>query len=322
MSGLHVRGVGYCMKTRMRMLGSRIDLHLLVVFDAIYRTRNLTTAGRTLALTQSAMSHALGRLRMLFDDPLFVRLPRGLKPTPVADDIAPAVMDGLRTLRGAFERSTFDPATATRTFRLGMGDIAEWVHLPRLREAVRTGAPKVRLHALQVEGPRLRDALGDAEVDVATGAYDAGARCRSVLLYESTYSCVVRGDHPTIRTRLSLEQFRSSEHVLVTPAGAFQHGEIIEKALTSRQLNARIAVQISHLPGVLPLLADSDLIAIIPTRLAYEFRRFSDVRILAPPLRLPKIPVSLYWHERFHRDQANQWLRKTYISTLKNPAES
>src|SRR4051812_21216528 len=133
------------MKPVGQCIASRVDLNLLRVFDAIYRARNLTAAGRALALSQPAMSHALSRLRALFDDPLFVRLPRGLEPTPVADDLAPSVVEGLRILRATLAPRAFDPANSSRTFRLAIGDIAEWVHLPLVLRAVRREAPLVRL---------------------------------------------------------------------------------------------------------------------------------------------------------------------------------
>ena len=95
------------MKSRIDKLGQRIDLNLLVTFDAIHRSLNLTAAGRVLGLSQPAMSHALGRLRTAFNDPLFVRLPRGLRPTPLASEIAPALVEGLAVIRGSLERQDF-----------------------------------------------------------------------------------------------------------------------------------------------------------------------------------------------------------------------
>ena len=129
------------MKSKIDAIGGRIDLNLLVVFDAIYRLRNLTAAGRTLGLSQPAMSHALSRLRATFKDPLFVRLPRGLQPTPLANDLAPALMEGLGAIRGGLERRTFDPANSTRIFNVGMGEISEGVQLPRLLRELRASAP-------------------------------------------------------------------------------------------------------------------------------------------------------------------------------------
>ena len=305
------------MKSKIDTVGGRIDLNLLVVFDAIYRLRNLTAAGRTLGLSQPAMSHALDRLRTTFKDPLFVRLPRGLQPTPLANELAPALMEGLGTIRGGLERRTFDPAQSTRIFNLAMGDIAEVVQLPYLLRELRANAPHVRLHTTEIPGPRLRDALGDGEVDMATGDYKLGAGCRDVTLYEADYACVLRADHPNIGARLTLQQFKAAEHILVAPKGVSHHTQVIERALTSRKVNARIAVQVSHFHGVMALITSSDLIATIPNRLAQFMKQFANIKVLAPPIPLPKIRVSLYWHERFHREPGNAWLRGVYIKLLK-----
>src|SRR5688572_26969536 len=305
------------MKSSVNALGQRIDLNLVVVFDAIYRARNLTGAGRGLGLSQPAMSHALARLRSIVNDPLFVRLPRGLHPTPLADEMAPALMDGLAVIRSGLERKTFDPGTATRLFQIAMGDIAEVVHLPHLVRELGASAPHVRLQTTQIPGPRLRDALGEGEVDVGTGDYRLGAGCREALLYEAEYACVLRADHPAIRSRLTLSHFRKAGHILVKPKGASQHAEVIERALSSRAVGARIAVQVSHFHGVAALVTTSDLIATIPGRLAESLKQLANVKVLPPPIALPKIKVWMYWHERFHRDPGNAWLRSVYLKLFR-----
>ena len=305
------------MKSRIDTLGQRIDLNLLVAFDAIYRSRNLTAAGRGLGLSQPAMSHVLGRLRYTFNDPLFVRLPRGLQPTPLANEVAPALTEALGIIRGSLERQTFDASRSTRVFNIGMGDIGEVVHLPHLVRELRSSAPHVRLNTTQIPGPRVRDALGVGEVDVATGDYDLGAGCRELKLYEAEYACVLRADHPTIGARLTLRQFRAAEHILIKPPGPSQHGEHLERALASRNVAARVAVQMAHFHGVAALVTSTDLIATVPSRLAESMKRFSGVKVLPPPIALPKIKVSLYWHERFHRDPGNAWLRSVYLKLFK-----
>jgi DNA-binding transcriptional LysR family regulator len=306
------------MKSRMDTLGQRIDLNLLVAFDAIYRSRNLTAAGRTLGLSQPAMSHVLSRLRATFKDPLFVRLPRGLQPTPLASEVAPVLVEALGMIRGSLERKTFDAAKSTRIFNIGMGDIAEVVQLPHLVRELHSSAPHVRLNTTQIPGPRLRDALGAGEVDMATGDYDLGAGCREIKLYEAEYACVLRADHPTIGARLTLRQFKAAEHILVKPLGPSQLGEVIERALASRNVGARVAVQISHFHGVAALVTSTNLIATVPSRLAESMKRLAGVKILPPPIPLPKIKLSLYWHERFHRDPGNAWLRGVYVRLFKN----
>jgi DNA-binding transcriptional LysR family regulator len=305
------------MKSKIDKVGGRIDLNLLVVFDAIYRLRNLTAAGRTLSLSQPAMSHALDRLRTTFKDPLFVRLPRGLQPTSLANNLAPALMEGLAAIRGGLERRTFDPATSTRIFCIGMGEISEGVQLPRLLHELRASAPHVRLHTMQVPGTRLSDALGEGEVDMATGDYELGAACRSIVLYEREYACVVRADHPVIGAQLTLKQFKAAGHILVAPQTTYHHTEIVERALTSRKVNARIVAQISHFHGVMKLITSSDLIATIPKRFAQSMQQYANIKVLPPPISLPKYKVTLYWHERFHRDPGNEWLRATFIKLFK-----
>ncbi len=305
------------MKFGVDTVGGRIDLNLLVVFDAIYESRNLTTAGKRLGLSQPAMSHALGRLRLTFKDPLFVRLSRGLQPTPRANEIAPSLIEGLTAIRGGLNRKTFDPATSTRIFNIGMGDPAEGTQLPILVREFRASAPHIRLHTRQVPAALLRDALANGEVDMVTGDYDLGASVRSHPLREAEYACVVGADHPKIGNRLSLRQFKAAEHILVLPLGASQHGRNIERALLSRVVNARIAVQISHFHGVLALITSTDLIATIPASLAQAMARYSNIKVLPPPIRLPKWRLTLYWHERFHREPGNAWMRSEYIRLIK-----
>jgi DNA-binding transcriptional LysR family regulator len=304
-------------KSQIDNRGQRIDLNLLVTFEAIYRSRNLTAAGRGLGLSQPAMSQALGRLRYTFSDPLFVRSSGGVRPTPLANEIAPALLEGLAVIRGSLQRKTFDPAKSLRVFNIGMGDIAEVVHLSQIVREVQVTAPHIRLNSNTIPGPRLSDALGDGEVDMATGIYQVSAGCRNILLYESEYACVVRADHSTIGAKLTLKQFKAAEHVLVAPKGASQHGQIIERALTSRKVKARIAVQVSTFHGVMALVTSTDLIATIPGRLAQSMQRSNNIKILPPPIPLPKIKVSLYWHERFHREPGNAWLRNVFIKLFK-----
>jgi DNA-binding transcriptional LysR family regulator len=303
------------MRSKGETVAQRVDLNLLVIFDAIYKARNLTAAGRGLGLSQPAMSHALGRLRSTFNDPLFVRLSRGLQPTPLAVEIAPSLVQGLAAIRGSLERKPFDPSASARIFRIAQGDIAEAAHLPRLLREVRKTAPAIRFQTLEIPGPRLSYALGDGEVDIATGVdYELGAGCRQAQLAESEYACVMRADHPTIHSRLTLKQFRNAEHILVNPRGAVHHGAVIERALSRREVSARIAVEISHFNGVAALVTSSDLIATVPSRLAETMRKFANIKVFPPPIALPKVTVSLYWHERFHREPGNVWLRSVYLS--------
>ena len=304
------------MKFAIDTFGGRVDLNLIVVFDAIYRSHNLTAAGKQLGLSQSAMSHALSRLRLIFKDPLFVRLPRGLQATPLANELAPSLIEGLAAIRGGLNRTSFDPATSTRIFNIAMGDPAEANQLPALVREFLSSAPHIRLHARQVPAPMLKDALANGEVDLASGNYDLGASVRSQVLFEDSYACVVGANHPEIGPRLTLKQFKAAGHILVMPTGASQHGRNVERTLTSKAVNARIVVQISHFHGVLALVTSTDLIATIPGRLARTMAQYANIKVLPTPIPFPNGRTYLFWHERFHREPGNVWLRNEHFRLI------
>jgi len=307
---------GNAMKRQAGAPERRLDLNLMVVFEAIYRTRNLTAAGEGLGLSQPAVSHALSRLRWTFDDPLFVRLPRGVQPTALADEIAPYVTQGIAIVRRGFERKAFDPATSTRLFTVAMSDIGEVAHLPPLLAALE-GAPGVRLRAVEMAPAEARAALADGRVDLALAVNLRSAPpFRDALVVEHGYATVARVGHPAIRTRLTLAQFRKARHLLVVPTGPVKHGEVIERALRSRRVDARIAVQVAHFHPVAAIVSRSDLIATVPRGLAETMPR-DRIRVFETPIELPQVRVSLYWHERYDRDPGNAWLRELYLETAR-----
>lgn len=300
------------MKQPVNALERRVDLNLMAVFEAIYRTRNLTVAGAGLGLSQPAMSHALSRLRWTFDDPLFVRLPRGLQPTARADEIAPYVTQGIAIVRQGFERKAFDPATSTRLFTIAMSDIGEVAHLPAALAAL-AGAPGVRLRTVEMSPPEARAALADGRVDLALAVNLRPAPpFRDALIVEHGYATVARIDHPTIRGRLTLAQFRKAPHLLVMPTGPVTHGEVVERALRSRRVGARIAVQVAHFHPVAAIVSRSDLVATVPRGLAETMPR-DRIRVFDTPIELPQVRISLYWHERYDRDPGNAWFREIYL---------
>jgi len=304
------------MRQQVNALGRRMDLNLMVVFEAIYRTRNLTAAGEGLGLSQPAMSHALSRLRWTFDDPLFLRLPRGLQPTALADEIAPYVTQGIATIRQGFERKAFDPATSSRLFTIAMSDIGEVAHLPPLLAALGE-APGVRVRTVELPPAEARAALAEGRVDLALAVnLRPAAAFRDALVVEHGYATVARVGHPAIRSRLTLAQFRRARHLLVMPTGPVVHGEVIERALRARGVEARIAVQVAHFHPVAAIVGRSDLIATVPRGLAETMPRDS-IRVFEPPLALPRVRISLYWHERYDSDPGNAWLRGLYLRTTR-----
>lgn len=301
----------------MKRAARRVDLNLLVVFDAIYRARNLTAAGESIGLSQPAMSHALARLRWLYKDPLFTKLSQGLQPTPYAEDMAPAVLQALTAVRATLDKVGFDPATANRTFQFAMTDIGERVLLPYLCKQLDAEAPGIFVQTSQPPVRELSEAMARGAIDLALGFLpQIGPGFRQQLMYRSSYACVVRADHPTIRSALSLKQFSEATHVLPYSKGT-AHGETIERALLATNVRAKIGARISHFLAVPGVITNTDFIATIPRTLAESFRRTLGFRLFAPPVPLPTFEIKLYWHERSHLDPGNEWLRRKCAQIMK-----
>jgi DNA-binding transcriptional LysR family regulator len=299
------------MKHEIAAVGRRVDLNLMVVFEAVYRARNLTEAGTRLGLSQPAISHALSRLRHMFKDPLFVRTPRGVVPTPFADEVAPSVAEGLSIIRASFDPRRFDPRTSTRLFTIAMADIGETVQLPLLVRNLKE-APGVRLRTVALPPLHARRALGEGQVDLALSNFPVRPPLHEAILGTPGYATVVRDRHPTIRSRLTLAAFRKARHLLVRPVGAgVKHGEVIERAL--RSLDAHVAIQVGHFFPVGAIVAKSDLVATLPWGMAKTIERMAPVRLFKPPIALPTTHLSLIWHERYHRDPGNVWLRDIFL---------
>jgi DNA-binding transcriptional LysR family regulator len=293
---------------------NRLDLNLLRVFDAILQTRSVTIAASTLSLTQSAVSNQLARLRDAFDDPLFVRTSEGMVPTPRAMAIAEPVRQSLVAIRMCLEEQLgFDAATSDRTFKIYMSDVGQLVFMPRLLERVANAAPHVNIHNVQVPNSRLRDmALESGEVDLAAGYFENfDGSFRQQLLFDEHYVGMVRCGHPTVGDTLPLDAFLATPQLVYQPTGG-GHGQqenAVAHAFAGVDAPRRVAMRAAHAMGVASIVSNTDLLVIVPSRLATACRELADVRILALPVDIPKFQIKQHWHERFHHDPGHAWLR-------------
>ena len=302
---------------RKKSLSRQLDLNLLDLFDTVYRTRNLTAAGSVLGLSQPAMSHALARLREMYGDPLFVRLAQGLQPTPFADQLAGPVAAALQIVRATLDKAPFDPATAQRTFRVAMTDIGEQVFLPLLLPHLERKAPGIKIEtcATSVNPAALSHDLSTGDIDVALGFISNPASgIRRQVLFRDRYVCVVRPGHPLAKKSLSLDGFRQARHIMPNVAGT-GHGETVGKVLAANGLSDQVALRVTHFLSIAPLVANSDLVATVPGNLADTFTASWKLRLFEPPVDFPAFDVTQYWHERYHEEPGNKWLRRV-IETM------
>ena len=286
-----------------------IDLNLLRVFDAVLHERGVTPAAARLGLTQPAVSNALARLRGVFGDPLFLRTPGGMDPTPFARGLAEPVRQALALLESALAHGPgFDPATSTRAFRFYMSDLGQIEFLPPLVERAQRVAPGVRLEAVALEVEDIGDALAAGSLDLAVGFLPGlGPPVRRQALFRDPYVCLMRADHPFAGRNLTRKMFLSASHALVSYKGGHR---VIEEALERAGHARKIALRVPHFTVVPMVLERSDLILTLPLRIARVYERQGRFKFLPPPVPIPPADVAAHWHERFERDPGNRWLRE------------
>lgn len=296
---------------------NHLDLNLLRVFDAIFQTRSVTIAASNLHLTQPAVSKQLNRLREVLADPLFVRTNEGMAPTPRAEAIAGPIRQALSEVRNTIERQLgFDAATSDRTFRIFMSDVGQLVLLPQLLELSAREAPAVNIHTVQVPSSRMRSvALESGDVDLAVGyfeEFEGSMHCQ--VLFEEHFVGMVRANHPTIGGTVSFEQFLQTPQLVYHPSGG-GHGSqesVVDKAFFAAGVQRRVAVRVAHAMGISSMVSNTNLLVIVPSRLAQACAALVGVTLLELPIEIPGFRIAQYWHDRFHTDPGNRWLRGAF----------
>lgn len=285
-----------------------LDTRLLQVFDEIYKTRSVSRAADQLGLGQPVVSIALGKLRQHFGDPLFVRTSSGMDPTPLGEQLVRPIRTAIDALQVALGyRSVFDPATVQRTFRIAMTDISQLVLLPGLWARLHQVAPGVTVEVANLS-PDTARMLEAGEVDLALGfmpQLDAGFYQQT--LFAQHYVCLASIDHPRIRDELGRERFEAEEHAAVISSGT-GHG-YLERELARQNIERKVVLRVPNFLGVAFVVEHTDLVVTIPARLGEMLRRHGRFRIYPTPFSLPGYTVKQFWHERFHHDPGNRWLR-------------
>ena len=294
------------------------DLKLLIVFDAVMQERSVTRAGSRIGLSQPAMSHALNRLRYMLKDELFVRTPEGMAPTPRAEALAQPLRDALSKMQLALEPAGFDPAVSDRRFALAVNNYAAVVLAPPLVAAVSAAAPAVRLDLRPSGTLNVVDQLDHGDLDLTVGGMDnQGERFASAPLLEDAFVMVMRRGHPASRRKLSAEDFAALPHLEISSRR--EDTGFIDHWLAERGLARRITLRAPYLSAA-PILAESDLVAILSRRIAQEFVRSHPLQIAEMPCDLPCARTMMLWHRRLDRHPAHLWFRDLLISVAKQIA--
>ena len=286
-----------------------IDLNLLVVFNQLLVERRVSKVADNLGISQPAVSNSLAKLRKLFDDDLFLRTPKGMEPTPYADQLAESVSYALAMIHsGVNQRTSFEPASARRSFTIGMTDIGEIYFLPALIERLHREAPGVALSTVRNTAVNLRDELESGKVDLAIGLLPqlkAGFFQRR--LFTQSYVCLMRQGHRLAKRKMSLAEYSAAEHLVVVSAGT-GHGKL-DELLQRSGIERTVRLTVPHYVSVGHILRSSDLVTTVPERLADRLIEPFGLVKVPHPAKLPDVAINVFWHAKYHRSPANRWLR-------------
>lgn len=283
---------------------SRLDLNLLPVFGAIFRERNLTRVAQQLSLSQSAVSHALARMREQLGDPLFVRTAQGMAPTPLAARMWPDIEEGLAQLGRAMARSrSFDPARDVRRVVIAMHDEIEPILLPALLQELQRGGPLAEMACVRLDRPMLQTDLLTGRIDLAIDvAQVVDDTVRHAALFESPW--VVVSASPAA---ISAEAYCAASHITVSSR---RSGLSVEDSeLARRGLNRSITVRCQQYETAFALVARGQQLLTLPENLSRGLAASTGVFIHPMPIPLPPVQLHLFWHLSRDSDPANQWLR-------------
>jgi DNA-binding transcriptional LysR family regulator len=291
---------------------SKIDLNLLVVLQHLLITSSVARTAVALGLTASAVSHALGRLRKVLGDELFVRSRDGLMPTSRAKELRPVLDDTLGKLERAIAEPTFVPGRAGMTFTLACADFGARATLPALLRELSAQAPGVELviRPLPIDSVA---ALESGELDAMVGRYDQPQpSLYKRRLFLDQMVVMARRGHPLIRRgRISLADYLSQGHLQVSPRG--RPGSPIDDHLRELGHSRRIVARIPDFLLAPMVVAETDLLTTVSQYLTQSVLPLLPIETAAPPFEISSFAVSLVWHARSHRSAAHRWMRELIV---------
>jgi DNA-binding transcriptional LysR family regulator len=295
---------------------AKVDLNLFVVFDTIYAEGGITRASRRLNLSQPAISHALGRLRGMFDDPLFTRHGHSMTPTPLARRLIEPVRQSLQGLEVTLGRlGRFDPGTARKRFIVGMRDPLESVVLADLMRNIAKTAPNVEISVVRHERRELERELSAGTLDVALDVMlPLPDEIRRRRLGVEWLTVVVRRRHPAVRGRLTLDTYLAQEHIAVSSRRRGPSAEDFE--LGRHNLSRRVRLRCGNYFAACRVVSETDLVLTMPRRYAHILNAQFRNQLLPFPLEVPVFDTYIYWHADADADPANAWLRLQLMGIL------
>ena len=308
---------------------SKIDLNLLVYFDALLREQNVTRAADQIGITQPAMSNGLRRLRTLFDDPLLVRTSDGMTPTARALELQPLIRHVLSGVEQAVRpQMPFEARSSRRVFRIMASDYAESTLIPLLLRQLRQDAPYITLDMLTPSDVSFQD-MEQGRVDMAINRFDEIPQSfHQTSIWEDGFSCILSRKN-LIRRKFTLENYLKARHIWVSKTGMgvgvgvnpedVQRLGWVDDALSRMGHKRQITVFTRHYHVAMQLSRQNDLVATLPTRAAKLMSDDPELVILPPPFIIPPFNLKMAWSPLLQQDNGHRWLRRLIVELARRP---
>lgn len=296
-----------------------VNVNLIVAFDALLQEKSVSRAAKRVGLGQSSMSHALMRLRSHFGDPLLVQVGRKMVLTERARALTDPVHQAVKKLEGVFALApSFDPASSKREFRVASTDNLELYVLPRLLALLGREAPNVSLRSVHLMS-NWAEALHSGEIDLKLGRkYKTPHGLHSEDLFQDRLTCVVGGEHPHTRRKLTLAQYAALRHLVITPSS--ERGDIfslfVDQHLREHGMQRRAALSVAHFVVAPLIVASTDLCLTAAERLVAPFVETFGLRQLQLPFALSTYWLTQVWAERSQDDPGHLWLRRAVARSI------
>ena len=291
-----------------------IDLNLFKVFHKVYAEKNLTKAARSLGLTQSAVSQALGRLRLHFNDELFIRISKGMEPTEKAHLIAPYISDSLNSAEKAFFADRkFNPMVSDHTFKIGMEDIDMVLLGPLFIKHFQKKAPNIKLEFIQIRSENYMEFLDQGEIKIAIHSIKIHPiikrlpkRFSSVTVFHDELVVISKSKNPHINKKLTLDIFLNLPHLRVSMGNLDE--KYIDPLYVSKGLKRNAPITIHHMLLAPMIVKETNLVATVFLTLMNYCKDLNGLDIHDFPSQTPSIPISLVWHNKIDNIQAYKWI--------------
>ncbi len=284
-----------------------LDSNLLQLFVVLYNTRSVTRSAEQLNMAQPTVSIWLSKLRQQLNDPLFVRTPSGMQPTPVADALIISAREALESLRRiSYWDEKFDPATVERKFCICMSDVANITLLPKILAHVRSVAPNIRLKASRIDR-QTAQIMEAGEADLAIGLLpELGKGFYQQSLFSQDWVCLASPQHPRIQGVLTQAIYEQEGHIDVIPGTGHR---LLSVAAESKGVRRRVVLELSAYLGLSVVVRTTDLLATLPRQMAETLAGIGNLKVYPCPFFVPSFAVKQHWHARVHHDAGNRWLR-------------